>query len=438
MKKVATLLGASLMVISFSGPVRADSPGEVEELRQQVQELLKRIDNLEKKAENGEKGSGAPHVTSSKKNVSVKISGRVNRKILAVHDGDRSRVKHVDGASSSSRLGVKSTAKLNDDVKVGARWEVEFGENKSSSVAAGREFDGASISSIKNRHVYTYVESQKYGTLTLGHTGEANYGVMEDTDLSGTDVVVSGSSHEDVAGNYRFFNTATNRRATGNGGNGIRVKDVIDGFDGDRKSVVRYDTPIWRGLQASASHNGSNSDTTAFALRYEGKLYGTKIATAAAYANVRDHDTDTPQVGTENSAFRQYNASIGLLHPTGFNFYIGGGRRDFSNDKIARGSMWNTKVGYTTGFFDFGKTSFSIDYGEFNDLFPTRIATNDKFKAKAYGLGVVQSFERIATDFYFGVKRYLLDANQIEDNGNEVEANYKGITAVFAGARVKF
>ena len=51
MKRIATFLSASVVALSFSESVRADSPGEVELLRQQVQELLKRIDKLEKKAE---------------------------------------------------------------------------------------------------------------------------------------------------------------------------------------------------------------------------------------------------------------------------------------------------------------------------------------------------------------------------------------------------
>lgn len=126
------------------------------------------------------------------------------------------------------------------------------------------------------------------------------------------------------------------------------------------------------------------------------------------------------------------------MHRTGFNFYIGAGRRDHDNNDIKRGSMWSTKIGYKTGFFDFGTTAFSIDYGQFNDLFPARNSPDDKFKAQAFGFGIVQSIDRIATDLYFGVKRYLLDGNTIDDNGVEVNAEYKGITAVFAGARLKF
>tara|TARA_A100000171_G_scaffold37713_1_gene36823 strand:- start:504 stop:1823 length:1320 start_codon:yes stop_codon:yes gene_type:complete len=439
MKKIFALAGASLLALSSSQPVFADSPGEVEVLRQQVQELLKRIDKLEKKTEATQQAHDKNlKVTSGSKNVSLQISGQVNRKVMAVHDGNRSRVKHVDGGMSPTSFEFHAKAKLNQDTKVGAVWEVGVNENSSSSVAAGKSFSSTDSNNINNRHLYIYGESDRYGRLSMGHLGEATYGVMEDNDLSGTSLVLSGASHSDVAGGHRFFNSATNSHATGNDGEGISVEDVIDGFDGNRRDVIRYDTPIWQGLQASVSHSGRSADTNAFAIRYEGKIYGVKVATAAGYANVKGHMTDTAQVGTRKTAYNQYNGSIGVLLPCGLNFYLAGGRRDHSNAALKRGSMWSTKIGYRTNFFEWGETAFSLDYGEFNDLFATRNMPDDKFKAKAFGFALVQSIDQISTDVYFGVKRYVLDANTIEHAGSEVNAEYKGITAFLAGARLKF
>lgn len=449
MKKISRFAGHSLIALFMGGSAfasAASSQGEVEALRQQVQELLKRIDRLEAKTAKAEKhartGKGKAVVKSGGKNVALQISGRVNRQVMVVHDGNRSRVKHVDGGMSPSALTFHGKAKLNRDTKVGGIWEVGVPENASNSVASGQEFSSTNSHNINNRYLYFYAESQKYGKLSLGHLGEATYGTMEDSDLSGTDLVLAGASHSDVAGGHRFFNTATNRYATGNvqdgAAQGIQVADIIDGFDGNRRDVIRYDTPVWQGLQASASHSGRSSDTNAFAVRFGGKVKGIRIASAAGYANVKDHTTSTPQVGLENSSYSQYNASVGVLHPCGLNFYLAGGRRDFSNGNLKRGGMWSTKIGYKRSFFTMGETAFSVDYGEFKDLFPARTNLDDRFKAKAFGVGMVQSIDRISTDVYFGVKRYVLDANTLEDNGTEVRGDYKGITVVLAGARIQF
>lgn len=401
-------------------PAVADSDSNVSALRKQVQDLLKRIDKLEKKSERSEKSSSrnSPTVSSGQKNVSVRISGHVNRAVMAVHDGDRSRVKHVDNAHSSSRLRFDTKAKLNKDVKVGARWEIGIGANSGSKIAMGKEFDSTD-SRIDTRHLFVYGDSKTYGRLSLGQTGEAGYGAMEKTDLSGTTLVTAGASFSDLTSDFRFFNTAQNRRDV-NGG--IRIDNVIDGFNRTRNSVIRYDTPVFYGLKASISHGSKSSDTTSVALRYRGEIYGTKVSSAIAFTNLKDHSVDTPQVSTENSAYKQYNVSIGLLHSSGLNFYLAGGRRDHSSKDIKRGSIWATKLGYQAGFFECGKTAFSVQYGEFNDLYPARNTPDDKFKAKAFGFGVVQNIDRIATELYFGVTRYLLDANTIDLNGVEVNA----------------
>lgn len=261
---------------------------------------------------------------------------------------------------------------------------------------------------------------------------------MGDSDLSGTDAAMGGTSHADIAGGYRFFNTDTNQRATGNGGQGIAISNVVDDFDCKLRDVIRYDTPVWQGIQLSASHGGRSNDTYAFAVRYGAKLYGTQLVTAAGYTASKTHTTDTAQNGTSTTDHKQYNASLGLLHSSGLNFYLAGGRRDHSNSDIKKGSIWTAKVGYQADLCKWGKTSFAVDYGEFKDLFATRNIPNDKFKVKVFGAAVVQSIDRISTDVYLGFKRYLLEANTLNDNGTEVNGNYKGITAFLAGARIKF
>lgn len=162
MKKTLLYLSTFLLALGGAAPVRAaDTSKEVEMLRQQVQDLLKRIDTLEHKTASGSQGpsSNKPMVTSGNNNVSLQISGQVNRAVVAVHDGDRSRVKHVDGAMSPTRFNFHAKAKLNETTKVGSVWEVGINENSSDSVATGKEFSSVNSNNINNRKVYIYGES---------------------------------------------------------------------------------------------------------------------------------------------------------------------------------------------------------------------------------------------------------------------------------------
>jgi len=450
MRHVKLLLGVSLLTFGPYGLANAQPSGEIQVLKQQVEQLLKRIDALEKESEqskndkseknHSDQTMGDPYlkppvVNSGGDKVSLKISGRINRAALFVDDGKRARVKHVDNSNSSSRLTFDATAKLNSDVSVGARYEAGINENASSKIAMGEEFSSTDRNNFSNRHLFIYAESKTLGKLSCGHTNEASKDVMEDTDLSGTSLIVAGGTFAEIVCDHRFFNTTLDRR---NVDGGIRVDHVVDGFNGSRRDVIRYDTPKFFGFQAAASHSGRSNDSNAFALRYQGKIKGTKISAAAGYTNAKTHTVDTAQVGQVTTGFKQYNASVGILHSSGLNFYLSGGRRKHDSADIKNGSMWATKLGYQKDILDCGKTAISIQYGEFKDLLAARVAPRDKFRAKAFGVGFVQKFDSISTEFYIGLTRYLLDANTIEVNNAEVSAEYKGITALFSGARIKF
>ena len=66
----------------------------------------------------------AKGVSSGNKNISLEVSGQVNRAALMVDDGDRTKFFHVDNDNSSTRIRFVGKGRLNEDFSVGALVEV--------------------------------------------------------------------------------------------------------------------------------------------------------------------------------------------------------------------------------------------------------------------------------------------------------------------------
>jgi hypothetical protein len=354
-------------------------------------------------------------VSSGGKKASLTLSGQVNRAAMFYDDGTSSDVRSVDNDNSSTRVRLKGKVSPRDGVIVGSTIEVEIESNSSRSVtqddntsAEGTSNDGIRGSSdvtFNERIIELYVDSNKYGKVSLGQGNTASDKTFE-SDLSGTKLVAS-SDVKDVGGKLVFarrngvFSTVT-------------VDTAFNNMDGlGRRDRIRYDTPFYRGLRASGSLiDGGAWDA---ALHYGQKLFTFKVIAAAGYANTSS---------ISSSMESQFSGSLSVLHNSGLNFTIAGATRDMTGSASNQDprSIYG-KLGYKAKLIKFGYTAVSVDYRGTWDL-PSNGAEGDSM-----AFAVVQHVTDWGTELYASYRRLKLDipGSGIDD-----------LDTVLAGARITF
>ncbi len=342
-------------------------------------------------------------VKSHDEKVALKLYGQVDRAMLVGDDGNRTDTYFVDNDNSSTRFGMLAHVQANDDIKLGSKFEVQF-ESNSSSAMNQENKHGVGPNNFTERHFDFYIESKRFGKLSLGQGDTATNGTAE-VDLSGTGLI-GYSSVSDMAGSYLFYDQNTDSLP------GTEIGDVMTNMDGmSRDDRVRYDTPKFYGFNLS----GSVISGTAYdaALRYAQQFPGVKVAGALGWANSRSLKNWDNQV----------SGSISALLDMGVNFTLAAGQRDYDENRRDNAKYWYGKIGYRKDFWDIGPTAFSLDYGEYRD-----ISQNDD-EAKTVGLMFVQKVNDWGTEFYAGYRWHDLDRD-VEDFDN--------INAFMTGARLKF
>ena len=148
---------------------------------------------------------------------------------------------------------------------------------------------------------------------------------------------------------------------------------TFNNFDGlSRNDRLRYDSPSFAGFRASASQ--ASDDQWDAALRWGGEGNGLRVAAAAAYSS-------------SNSATADHliDGSASVLHlGSGLNLTVAAGAN--SNEGARKDAhSYYAKAGWLHEFFKIGKTAFSIDWSQNDD-----IAQNDD-EATSIGAFVVQN-----------------------------------------------
>ena len=382
---------------------------QIDAQQKQIEVLAKKVEELKTaKAEKApehevaEKEIPKDLVRSGGDKVSAKIYGQVNRGVLYVNDGENKEFFHVDNDNSSTRIGLRGTAKLNDDFSVGTKIEVQFESNSTASVSQDNKSAGPN--NFTERHLDLFLNSETFGKLSLGQGDTASNGSSE-VDLSGTSVI-GYSSVGSLADGMKFFDQNTNALSN------VTVGSVFSNMDGlSRRDRVRYDTPTFAGFTVSGSV--TEREQQDISLRYSGKFPRLKLAAAAAYAN-----TDASS-STEN----QYNGSVSILFDNGFNVTLAGGKREMIASNREESLFYYAKLGYKADFFDIGTTALALDYGRFND-----IAQNDD-EADSFALMAVQNLTKLGTELYIGYRLYSLE---------RPGSDFGEINAILTGARIKF
>ena len=376
----------------------------------------------------------ATTVRKGNRKVSLSLSGHVNTGVLFWDDGFESDAYVVTNNNSRSRFRMKGSAKMGGGWSAGFLIELGVNESTSSQVSQASD-DGSQGVAIDVRHNMWYIKGP-IGRISVGQTGQAVEGAAE-VDLSGTGL-------SDYQGAGFLTSSFLFRRSGDNVLTDFTSGSVLKDHDGNRRDVVRYDTPSIAGFTLSASWG--DDDEYDAALRFANE-FGGVLRVAAAIGYLVDDD--------DNGAKGDFDAilgSISVMHvPTGLNIGYRYVNRDFDGVSTPDETSHGIKVGISQKFFAAGKTSISGTYGWFDDTIATRDGTTLSLtgatastvassEANYWGVGIVQKIDAAAMELYAGYRHWTLDSFSLVDGAGAAVAGseIQDFDTVIVGGRIRF
>ena len=351
--------------------------------------------------------AGADNLATDPKSVKLTISGHVAKAMMFADDGRTSRTMIVDNANETTRINLSAEAEINGDFTFGSQFEVEYPGNNASVVTLheGNGDSNRPATFFGERKAEVFLGHKRFGKIWLGQ-GSISTDEIVQSDLSGTAVSGNYADAGVMGAAFLFYNKQTQSW------DGPAVGDVINSLNGNNDDRIRYDTPTIGGFFASAAFvSGGAADA---ALRYAGKAGPFELAASVGYLNLN---------GINATADNRVSGSASVLHESGINLTIAGGRQQHKNAARSDGKSLYGKVGYIAKLFGVGPTAFGFDYGVYDDY------GQNGDEAKQYSLGVVQHFEDIGSQIYVLGKTYELD---------RTNTSYDDIRLLMVGARIAF
>lgn len=326
--------------------------------------------------------------------VTTSVSGQVNRAVLWADNGENTDVGHVDNDNSSTRFRFTGAADMSETTQAGIVWETEFESNASNNFDIDQNNDGSA--DFKERKLEAFYKGN-WGKLSIGQGDGAANGTSE-MDLSGTSVV-SYSGIVDMAGGITFRSNGAPI------GEGLRVKDVFDNFDGlSRNDRLRYDTPALGPVGLAVST--TNGDAVELAARLASDWGDSKFEAALGYVN-----------GGDREDFDQIGASASFLHSSGFNVTVALGEQD-----LEAGGRPDPQNAYVKLGYHGGAHRFSVDFGRTEDL-----AVEDDEADTIGASWVWRAFK--SAEIYVAYRHHELDRPGVDVDD---------VDAIMAGTRIKF
>lgn len=335
--------------------------------------------------------------------VSLQVYGQVNKALLLFDDGVDSDAFIVDNDQSGSRVGFKGSAAIKPGWTAGFNMELDIQDAATDKVSQADDEGGAD--EIKIRQNYVYIESERYGRISLGQQSAGADGIAE---------IVLGNSLTDSSDIFSSFRV----RSGGGGDSGFTVGQFVDNLDGPRQDVVRYDSPAIYGFIVSASWG--DDDYADIALRFKKEWNSFRVAAGIAYQMDASGDIERDIV----------SGSFSLMHiPSGVYVALAGGNVEFDVQNADDGSFYYAQLGIEKRILPYGSTTIYGDYGHYEGL-----ANDDPqaqgLEAERYGFGLVQKFDTAAMEVYANVRMY-----SFEDSGAD---DLEDFSTVLIGSRIKF
>ncbi len=335
--------------------------------------------------------------------VSLTIYGQVTTAVMfwdADGNGvDESNTYVVDPQTSGTRFGFKGNAKITPDVSAGYQIELQWQQADATKVTVDSD-EGQDLPEFRQAH--WYLKSKTLGKIRVGLADTASSGIAE-INVANTNIADGMSSSQAGAAII----------------SGDLGGPSMTNFEGNRKNVVRYDTPTMAGFIMSAAWG--EDDYWDVALRYAGEVGGFKIAAGVAYSE--DTDSNNGAGGTFDPPVEAINGGLSIQHvATGLFATASGGHRQ-RDGWIDDESFWFVNAGIEQRWSSLGKTSLFGMAGEFQD--------DDDDSAYYYGGGVVQKIDAAAMDLFISYRHY--DIQDAAAPGADPEFD-----TVVGGGRIKF
>jgi predicted porin len=282
----------------------------------------------------------------------IDLYGQINKTIMHFDDGLHRDTAILDNDSSSTRFGLRGQKQLSSRLTGSFLLEVQVQSGDSGGVtqaATGRRVGDAAAGSMRERHSRVGLAGD-WGALFLGRTSTATDTIMEKDLAQAADVSGTGSN---------YFGGGLQVNVNG-APSGLFVDDFMDNFDGaranslsDRMSTVRYDSPLYKGLQGRvAAGQGGVWDA---ALLYNQKYAQTTVYGALGYVKFA-----TSSLGGHESLNDQWAGIVSAKHSSGFGATAAYGLRDGTGSQNASG---NARFGYIKAGYGWQAYGLAAEYG---------------------------------------------------------------------------
>lgn len=366
--------------------------------------------------------------------VSLNVSGQVSKALLIWDDGVDSDAYVVDNAINVSRFAFDGKAAMAPGWTAGFLMQIDLRDSQSSTVSqTNDEGLGAEIQ-IRTSNVY--IDSEKFGRVTLGQNYSFNDAVSVPYQVANTYNTDGGP----YADGFRVVDSAGASAFTWGQliGNGPR-----------RDDYVRYDSPIFGGFGFVALIG--DDDIWEVGAKYFTKTDRFQLNTAIDYY---DYDASPLPAAGGLAKFQEVKGLVSVKDlPTGLFLTVWAAQRDYERGAFAdTGNSIQAFFGVEKNFTSYGNTTIYGGYGRFNDMASTGLSavalglgvggadagdvvTGSKIDRLTFG--VVQSFDAAALDIYGIVEHYSADVT-VTDGAASENADLEDFTSIVIGSRIKF
>ncbi|MCY4555241.1 MAG: porin [Chloroflexi bacterium] len=297
--------------------------------------------------------------------VDFTVSGHVNRAIVFTDvDGGSSTTVSKDNGSSGTR--VRFTGSSDTMAGVTAGVNLELGVNSGAEAAKD----------VNVRHSNVSFGGE-FGTLKLGHTGEAADGVTYN-DKSG----VFGIGHGQETGDSN-------------------ASAYTPGMGGSRKAGLHFSSASFGPAQLHVS--AADDDRFSAKITFSGDAGVASYGGGIAYLDTGD-------------SYQEVAGGLGLKLSSGVTFSMAGGSRSDGDDA----SFVQSTIGYV-----FGNNAVGVSWYGSSDV----MGDDGMGDGQAIGLGFKHTMPKAAVEIIAAVQQYSADLA----NGDEMDD-----TVAVVGARVKF
>ena len=344
------------------------------------------------------------------RNVKLTISGYVAQEITWWDDGgERNAYLHGLGPTQATHVKLNGEAVISPGWKAGHLIRIQnLSDNPfGRSGAAAMDQNSSTFNQGLNLQMsYWYLQSEAFGTLSIGKLAPAAKSIAMFTDKSGTQIIDNDTfldgfpqfiirsggdlSPAGLTWGQLAFCYAQNAPLGGD-------------CDGLVMNAVRYDTPLFAGFSASASWG--QDDDWQIGARYAGEKLGFKVLLGVGYSGSSDEKLSVVLPSLIEKDSRYFQAGGYAEHvDTGLFLHVAFGREDNGGTRLAgnatppNGEHWFLKGGVRRKWTPLGATIVYGDAGKYIDqVGPAAVSLGiTSSELNQFGGGIVQELDSVS------------------------------------------